>query len=526
VSPRAIELNLSGDPDVLERLWMGPTVAGAAMGPPVSDSLESVYFDTAKRRLYRRGISFRVRSTNGGYAQAVKSGDLVGSLGRNGIECESRLRSPNPRFDLVSDPGLRDRVGPFKPGDLRPVFKTRYRHSVRRLGVARPDHPVAKIDASFDIGEIEVGKRSVPISEIGLRLKEGSTEAIYDLALALFEEGPVRIEVCSKSARGYALAKGRPPITTGGWAVALERSATVDEAISAIFGKCFDHWIANEAAAVDGQDPEGVHQVRVALRRMRSAVDMFRKVVPKDHARWLRSEARWLASHFGPARDWDVFLDSLLQPVLEADPNDGALLELRAVAAERRESAYESVRETVRSRDLSALELTFGAWLDRHGWRHGAGGKRRRRAATPIEVFAETALSGRRSDVYHLGRDIEKLPFEKLHRLRIELKNFRYMIEFFGGLFPKQRYQRYRKSLSHLQDQLGHLNDVATAQHLLSELVARADTQRRRRELRSAAKRVMKRQHDAMSDFRTEAARRWQAFNDTPPCWNAHSKRR
>ena len=122
------------------------------------------------------------------------------------------------------------------------------------------------------------------------------------------------------------------PTTRKAARLQLAKDATVDAAITAIFAECFEHWTFNEAAALHGLNPEGVHQMRVALRRMRSALSDFKQVIPAAQVAWLRPETRWLIENLGPARDWDVFLTELLKPVEMARPGDTGLAELRAAA--------------------------------------------------------------------------------------------------------------------------------------------------------------------------------------------------
>jgi CHAD domain-containing protein len=111
--------------------------------------------------------------------------------------------------------------------------------------------------------------------------------------------------------------------------VKLAKNASVDKAVAVVFAACLKHWTANEAAALSGLDPEGIHEMRVALRRMRSALADFREIIPVAQVVWLKRETKWLITSLGVARDWDVFLSELLAPVEAARPKDTGLAELR-----------------------------------------------------------------------------------------------------------------------------------------------------------------------------------------------------
>src|SRR3546814_1526121 len=94
---------------------------------------------------------------------------------------------------------------------------------------------------------------------------------------------------------------------------------TADDALAAVLGACLRHWSANEAAAIDGSDPEGVHQMRVGLRRFRSALTVLGDLLPAAQLAWLQEEAKWALTALGSARDWDVFLADLRAPLEAAD---------------------------------------------------------------------------------------------------------------------------------------------------------------------------------------------------------------
>ena len=140
------------------------------------------------------------------------------------------------------------------------------------------------IEAALDPGTIETRGDRMPIAEIELELLEGSPEALYNLALELDKLAPLRIETRSKSALGYALANGDAPAWYKAATLTLKPNATVDEAFREVLRSCVQHWSANEAAALDGRDPEGVHQLRVAIRRLRSAFSIFGRLLDPDSA--------------------------------------------------------------------------------------------------------------------------------------------------------------------------------------------------------------------------------------------------
>ncbi len=325
------ELKLRGQPDALKAIFAGPAICGKATGRGSSRRLENVYYDTADQRLRARGLAFRVRRDGRRYVQTLKSGDVGGLVAYRG-EWQTPLGSAAPDLGLLPSEASQVLDGLVTQGDLRSLFTTRVRRQTRRLAATVNGGPPSLIEAALDVGAIEADGRSQPIAEIELELIEGSPRALYDLALELDALTPLQVETRSKSVRGYTLAGGKPPAWCKAEAVALAPKATVDAAIGRILRACVQHWCANEAAALDGRDPEGVHQLRVALRRLRSAVSVFGHLIHPERRSWLTDEARRILGSLGPARDWDVFLTESLPPMLATRPDDRSLVALGAAA--------------------------------------------------------------------------------------------------------------------------------------------------------------------------------------------------
>lgn len=265
-----------------------------------------------------------------------------------------------------------------------------------------------------------------------------------------------------------------PPATTKAERIELTKDAPVDEAVAIVFAACLRHWTANEAAALSGLDPEGVHEMRVALRRMRAALSDFREIIPVAKVAWLKRETKWLITSLGTARDWDVFLSELLAPVETARPVDAGLAKLRMAAETEREKGYAGARRAIRSPRYSALLARMRRWLSAKSWRQGNNGTRKS-LADPVAKLAGRLLTNRHKAVLKLGRDFEKLSAQDRHQLRIALKKLRYTAEFFRSLYQRKREKAYFYALAQLQNSLGHMNDIVVADHLLGRLSAARD---------------------------------------------------
>ncbi|MGE5768500.1 MAG: CHAD domain-containing protein, partial [Bacteroidota bacterium] len=515
------ELKLRGNPAALERLWLAPPLRDPGAAPPKVKLLENVYYDTVDLRLRKRGLAFRIRRDGGRFVQTVKTGDTAASAVMRRGEWEAELTSPDPQPDLVDDPALRGALGLLMPGELRPIFTTRVRREVVELNGTDNLGRTKVIEVAFDRGEIEAAGAREPLAEIELELREGPPGALFELALALQEVAPTQVETRSKSARGYALATGRRPAWVRAEPLNLAAAMTADDALAAVLGACLRHWTANEAAALDGGDPEGVHQLRIGLRRFRSALAVFGDLLPPDQLAWLKAEAKWALNALGPARDWDVFLADLLAPLEAARPDDPDLAALRAAAILRQAEAYGALRAELATPRYTRFLLRLGGWLEDRGWRASELTAGQRSAlGQPITGLADALLARRHRQALKRGKGFAKLPTPERHELRIAVKKLRYATEFFRGLYPAKRSRDYLAALRDLQESLGHLNDVAVAEHLLVNLTEAAPPGSGARQVERAVGKVIGWYDRALMDVEPEMRHTWKSFAATDPFWN------
>ena len=318
--------------------------------------------------------------------------------------------------------------------------------------------------------------------------------------------------------RGLAVVAKEPPAATKAMRVELAKNASVDDAVAVVFAACLEHWTANEAAALTGLGTEGVHEMRVALRRMRAAISDFREFIPPAQVSWLKRETKSLETSLGSARDWDVFLSELLAPVAAARPADPGLTELRRTAEAERETGYAEARMAIQSSRYSALLARMRRWLSAKSWRDGSNG-RGKPLDGPAVKLAGRLLTKRHKAVLKLGRDFKKLSAQERHQLRIALKKLRYTAEFFCSLYQKKREEVYFHALAQMQNSLGHLNDIVVADHLLERLSAAREDQRIS-DLISTAVGIVKGwyAHSAISS-ELEAETNWHEFCDCDTFW-------
>lgn len=489
---RETELKLAVRPADLTKLKSTPAITSRAKGRASTKTLDSTYYDTVDRRLADRLVTLRLRKVGDQYLQTVKGAADPDQLSRAEWECPV----PGPNLDLsaITDPDALELLGSVTEPELVPLFTTAIQRTTRMVTLGKDGgqdggkdgsqdggggEAAASIEVAYDSGEIRTPDgRATPVCEVELELKGGPAAALYELALELAKVVPLRLDPRTKAARGYALADGNADEPVKANKIDLTPDTTVEAALARIVRACLTHFAANEALSVAGEDPEGIHQMRVALRRLRSALSLFRPFIPADQYAWMVGEVKWLGGHLGPARDWDVFRAELLAPVAEAfhraNGHGKPLVEdidaLSAAAAAKHERAYESAREAILSERYTSFLLRAGLWLERRGWRDQPVSEHSARLFEPVREMADELLAKRHKKARRAGHGFADLSTEDRHQLRIALKKLRYAAEFFRSLHEDKQVRRYIADLAAFQDALGHLNDVATATRLLHEL--------------------------------------------------------
>ncbi len=461
-----IELKLLVDADRMAHFGAAPVIAANARNKGTRKRLKSVYYDTRERTLRRAGLSLRVRQSGTRFVQTVKT-EIADDPLRRG-EWEASVPSLAPDLALAM---------PFIPEKLRERLGTEPLEAVFTADVHRHTRivvlPSGTVEVACDQGALTAGDRSVPVSEIELELKSGSASAIYEIALRLAEHGAVKPSIRSKSARGFDLAADLPPSARRPRKLRLDPSVTLDEAFATILRSCFLHLLQSLPAAEDGRNPEGVHQLRVSLRRLRSALGLMRSIGALGNLEALRSEAKWLAQGLSAARDWDVFQLDTLPAIAKACPSVAGFDALARAAAQRQAEAYRRARNALDDHRCAVFLIGLGGWIETRGWRNGVAPEDLGRLAEPAVDFAQRVLAEQYAKVLKRGRRFKSLTTGELHRLRLATKRLRYLSEFLLPLYEDRKSARkFARRLAGLQEELGVFNDIAVTASLLDGLGA------------------------------------------------------
>ena len=366
--PTETELKLSihsGDESRFSKLGI---FKDYARGRAKRRHLVGIYFDTPDLELRRRRMVLRVRKEGGRWIQAVKgSGTQQGGLHQR-EEYEHPLEGKIPRpdynqllkhdhLDVFNDNSIRERLAPRFHTD---IWRTTW-------DLHLPNGSV--IEAALDRGEIKTESHSVPVQELELELKRGMPETLYEIAQQVAHSVDVRLENTSKAERGYDLISRPKPEPVRSSDIRILKSMTVEDTYALILWDSLEHMRANEDAVLMSSDMEGVHQMRVGLRRFRTCQRLFRTWISDCVSAPLPAELRTLSRYIGPARDWDVFVNSHLVPLFEDHETLVGARDLLECAISRRDAVSSELRSFVRSREYNRILLDLASWVACKKWR-------------------------------------------------------------------------------------------------------------------------------------------------------------
>jgi inorganic triphosphatase YgiF len=413
-------------------------------GQPCHIRQRSVYFDTPDRALAKAGLSLRIRDDGERRLQTVKArrastGVFVRREWEFEVECEALVL--DDRSPVLA--ALHERVE-----QLVPIFTIENDRALWNLD---------GIEVALDHARITAGDRSITVCEIEFEAKGCDVAALFVQARKVAALTPVDVGVISKSDRGYnllddCLAAAKAP------AALLEQSMTTSAAFQIIAQACVRQFRLNVAGIVENADADALHRARVAIRRLRTAITIFRPILAGTGSARSRDGLAWVAGELGKARDIDVLLERV----------GGAPIATQ-LAVERK-AAYSDASAALVSPRARMLILDLVEWINAGDWLDNLASAGCGNA--PIVQFAADALERLRLKLRKRGHRFKHLDDEGRHDVRKVAKKLRYAAEFFAPLFPSGRQQaradRILGMLEKLQDQLGELNDLATAPDLMS----------------------------------------------------------
>ena len=405
----------------------------------------TVYYDRTDGLLEKRGFTLRVRQAGDGFVQTVKP--ISGAAGLvSRAEYEAPVASITPDPDALGNTPLAELAAAGELARLEPTMRSEMNRTVWQLEVGG-----SRVQLDFDEGEIEAGKRSERFTELELELIAGDPSCLFYAAKQIADLIPVRLGVLTKAERGARLASGAHKKIVKAANVAVDPAMTIGEAFEVIVHACIRQYRLNEPLVIRRRKMEALHQARVSMRRLRSALTLFKPAIRDAEYEYLRGELRWFTAQLGDARNLDVFLQRDLP---EAE---------RAALSDRREAAYGHLTQVMDSRRFRLLMLELAQWTAFGPWRSS------KLARKPVRAFAGDRLDRLWASISQSGRHLADLSEYDRHELRIQVKKMRYAMEFLSGLYPsaRQAQERFGEAVEELQESLGKLNDLAVARTLV-----------------------------------------------------------
>jgi triphosphatase len=447
-----VELKFDLAADDVAKLRACPALDGE---PARVTNVETFYFDSKEGALRGAGFSLRVRRIDGRHVQTVKHkpASAAGLFVRR--EWEADIAGPALDRAALAKTPLRRLLDAGEIGPLTSQVRSSFRRTIWLVA-----HKGSKIEIVLDEGSVASGRTKAPLCELELELKAGKRRALFALADEIGDAVPLRLGVLSKAERGYALAEKKLDQAARAEPVGLVLPVSEGDAFRAVARSCLRHYRLNEIVLLGRRDADALHQARIALRRLRSALSLFRTTVRGKDYHGVRDELSWLFAQLGDARNLDVLLAGDSGPDA-GDPARGRLLKARAKAYDRVEAALSSIR-------ARALMLRLALWIEAGAWRF------RERASRDLTGLAAQQLERQWRRVRRHGAKLGKAGADERHRLRLEVKKLRYAAEFLAGLSAKKpklaRRDRFIAALKDLQERLGDLNDAAAAEAMAARL--------------------------------------------------------
>jgi triphosphatase len=461
VSGTEIELKFDLAPEARGQLTHAVALAGTS---PHRTKMHSLYFDTPERALARSEMALRLRREGRRWVQTLKAG----RSGTGGLHERQEWEHPRPEptldLSLLGEtPLARMHDATQVRAQLAPVFEVTF---TRTAWTITPE-PGCKLEVALDTGEVASGERTAPICEVEIECLEGDPARAFDLAARLMQEVALHPSAISKAQRGYRLARDEALRPVKATRLALDGAMTPLDAARVIVSSGVAQLQANEEGVLASSDPEFIHQARVALRRTRSALRMFRREIGVGRTKAWNDALAETSRALGCARDWDVFGTRTLPSALEAFGDETLSRSLRGRVSYRRRVEREKAREAIRSTAYAAALLELARWLA-----HADGKSPLAPSPEGLVEFAERVIARRHKRLLAGALMLGSLSSTERHRVRVDAKRMRYGLDALASLFRPRPLASFLASVESMQEALGDCNDAATALDLLAQLNA------------------------------------------------------
>jgi triphosphatase len=443
-----MDLELGLDPEAAARLSRLPLLTPLRSGKPRSRTVRIIWHDSADHALAADGLVLAEQRP-------------LWRLER--LTPDDATWLPGAPPPVVASARSLDELGRPLPQPLVPVAA--FEGRARSIDLACEQGPVVM---TLLAGAIRAVAGEHRVTRLHL---EGAVQPVQALAVALAGQLELSVPRTCLAAEALAIVTGIPPAPRQHGAPTLPSGCTVAAAFAHTVGHLTDVILHFAPAAAGGRDgPEPVHQMRVAVRRLRSAIKVFRRGVQSTEVDAADAGLKALAARLGPTRDWDVFVTETFAAVAEAFPHEKHLQRLLAAAERRRRASHGELRAFLTSFEFHRLGIELACLAGGTEWQATLGEAEQAELALSLNDFAARVLDRRLKRLVQVESTLAELEPSALHAIRLSAKRLRYAAEIFAPLYSGKSTSRYLRRLGDLQDRLGALNDVSVASTLLAEL--------------------------------------------------------
>ncbi|BCT89497.1 MULTISPECIES: CYTH and CHAD domain-containing protein [Acinetobacter] len=414
---------------------------------PTRHHLCAKYFDTADQQLQQHKIALRQRLEDQQWFQTLKAPsqhqferfELEEALDTAPDRCDLKVYSKHKQARKILKQALHT---------LDTTLSLQFETDVERdLWVK--DYRGSQIEIALDRGEIRSKGQTLDIYEVEFELKSGRLSDLIDFVKPWIQRYQLWLDVRSKSERGYALLNNKTDLPVQ-HQTTLELAAKDDihHILQKIISNCLTHLFPNATAiALENYNSDHVHQARVAIRRLRSALKIFQPYHQDLPEEW-QDQLRNIFQQLGSTRDRDALAESLL-PQLEAAGSP--VLQLPPAQQDQTDISQLFKESTTMELILELLRFSQD--------------QSEKQQKSSHKILCK-GLSKLHQKVCADAESYQELDIESRHRTRKRVKRLRYNVEFLQSLFPEKEVKRYLKALKPLQETLGHYNDLFVAESL------------------------------------------------------------
>jgi inorganic triphosphatase YgiF len=424
----------------------------------------------------------------------------------NPIELQTFVEEKRPDIKKISDKKVRRTVQKaLSQTSLHPIFETVVRRTTRSIKVRG-----SEIELAIDDGEVRAGEERQDLREVELELKAGNAEGLLLAAERLLAGHELKLSSRSKAERGYRLALGKKDDSIEpekARPARISRKDTCRKALSSMLESAVRQVLVNRRAVLETNDPEASHQLRIGLRRLRSALRVLRPVVDRTSLRAFERCARDMGRSVGVLRDADVLISGIHASVEAVATDKTGFAELHEALVRNRDAKRDEVRRVLRGAQWTKLQLYLTLWPRTLNEIDGLN--------KPITKHARRALAEAWKKPAKLGRHLDRLDGAQRHEMRKALKKLRYQAEFMRPLFDQREGKQFIRRLKDLQDVFGYINDVRMTPRLV-------EIQRERQAGSEAARAASYAagHHDAEgAHVWRRASKAWRKLEHSPRFW-------